>query len=258
MAWRDQYKVHPAAEKFPRLSPEELQDLAEDIRANGLREPITVFVEPDGSVVVIDGINRLDAYDLIPEDQRPPLGDSDFVEISDESLEKYIISKNIYRRNLTKQQQVALIADILGMDLSNDRLSANRSFSPEPGERGGSTKDPLRATLVEEAAKIGIPEATVKTTISKARGTFKPRAPTKRAPFPKPEPDPIKSRLQELREKQQQPSTPPPVTVTNTTPEPPKSNPTPEPTAEDISPPSKVCPTCGGTGLVGSRSQWND
>jgi hypothetical protein len=36
-SWRDLIKVHPAADAFPMLSEEELDALAEDIKANGLQ-----------------------------------------------------------------------------------------------------------------------------------------------------------------------------------------------------------------------------
>jgi hypothetical protein len=41
--WRDVLKVHPAAELFPPMSPDELQALGEDIKANGLTAPIIVW-----------------------------------------------------------------------------------------------------------------------------------------------------------------------------------------------------------------------
>ena len=50
-----------------------------------------------------------------------------------------------------------------------------RSFSPEPGKRGGSTKDPFKTKVVEEAAKHGISKATVEKVIAKEKGpTQKP------------------------------------------------------------------------------------
>ena len=36
MGWRDKYKVHPAADVFPMMSDEELAELGEDIKKNGL------------------------------------------------------------------------------------------------------------------------------------------------------------------------------------------------------------------------------
>ena len=46
-------KAHPAADLFPMLSEARLRELADDIKANGLREPIRLF---DG--LILDGRNR--------------------------------------------------------------------------------------------------------------------------------------------------------------------------------------------------------
>ena len=40
MTWRDAYEVHPAADVFPMMSDEELDALAADIKANGLKVPL--------------------------------------------------------------------------------------------------------------------------------------------------------------------------------------------------------------------------
>ncbi len=39
-SWRDVLRIHPAADLFPMMSPEELRGLGEDIKANGLRVPV--------------------------------------------------------------------------------------------------------------------------------------------------------------------------------------------------------------------------
>ena len=41
-SWRSTLPIHPAAELFPRMSPDELQALGEDIIKNGLTSPIVV------------------------------------------------------------------------------------------------------------------------------------------------------------------------------------------------------------------------
>jgi NAD-dependent deacetylase len=53
-------KVFPAADLFPMLPDDELQQLAEDIKAHGLREPIVVAVI-DGEEMLVAGRNRLAA-----------------------------------------------------------------------------------------------------------------------------------------------------------------------------------------------------
>jgi hypothetical protein len=59
-SWREVLPVHPAAELFPRMSKEELNVLAQDIKQHGLKRKITLW--NDGSIdFVLDGINRLDA-----------------------------------------------------------------------------------------------------------------------------------------------------------------------------------------------------
>ena len=45
MSWRDKYKVHPAANVFPMMSDKELDDVAEDIKANGLRSKVSFFAD---------------------------------------------------------------------------------------------------------------------------------------------------------------------------------------------------------------------
>ena len=64
MTWRDHTKVHPAADLFPLMPPDELRALAEDIRKNGLRNRVALIPGPDGEPILIDGRNRLDAYEL--------------------------------------------------------------------------------------------------------------------------------------------------------------------------------------------------
>lgn len=51
--------AHPAAAIFPILTGDALAELADDIRANGLRQPIVTF---EGQV--LDGRNRLAACRL--------------------------------------------------------------------------------------------------------------------------------------------------------------------------------------------------
>jgi len=59
-SWRDVLPVHPAAELFPLMSPDELRELGEDIKNRGLQIPILIRGDE-----LLDGRNRLDAMELV-------------------------------------------------------------------------------------------------------------------------------------------------------------------------------------------------
>jgi hypothetical protein len=44
--WRDSLKIHPAAELFPQMTPDELMKLGGDIKVNGMRVPINSAAHP--------------------------------------------------------------------------------------------------------------------------------------------------------------------------------------------------------------------
>jgi hypothetical protein len=106
--WREKYKVHPAADVFPMMSDEELAELAEDIRKNGLCDPIAFYVprEMRGEKVdaellhevdrfqLLDGRNRMAALELLGEFENAH-GTEDF---ADDQV-KFIDSSDISTSN---------------------------------------------------------------------------------------------------------------------------------------------------------------
>jgi len=93
-------KIHPAADIFPMMNEDELQDLAADIKENGLIHPI--ITDSDGELV-IDGRNRLAACKLAGI---KPV----FEKLNGLDPLAYIVSANLARRNLTKGQQAMALA----------------------------------------------------------------------------------------------------------------------------------------------------
>lgn len=98
-------EIHPAAAVFPRLAEDELRDLAEDIKANGLHHPIVL----DSEGRIVDGINRDIACGMAGVEPTyitlPPETD----------IEAYILSENIRRRHMSDGQQamaVVLMSEI--------------------------------------------------------------------------------------------------------------------------------------------------
>jgi hypothetical protein len=155
--WRDHLKVHPAADLFPLLSESELRELADDIKQNGLQQPIVIW---ETGKQLIDGRNRLDALARIG--WLRPTGDthkwhtpiavieqqkgrmprdllfdfrfsdksygSERVLETDADVFSYVISANVHRRHLTAEQKRDLIAKLLKADPSrSDRQIAEQT-----------------------------------------------------------------------------------------------------------------------------------
>jgi hypothetical protein len=116
-------EVHPFAALFPMMTEDELADLAEDIRENGLLHPIVV----DADGVLIDGRNRLRACEIAGVEPTIEL-------LNGHDAAAFIVSANLERRNLTKGQQAMALALIY----------------PEP-KRGRGKKDEARKVLETRA-----------------------------------------------------------------------------------------------------------
>ena len=125
-SWRSTLPIHPAAELSPRMSPDELRALGEDIVKSGLKSPIVLWrPDPRSPPSLLDGINRLDAIEIATGSPvivgAPSIvaGEHflacDKVLVLNKSIDpySYVISANIRRRHLTAKQKRDLIAKII-------------------------------------------------------------------------------------------------------------------------------------------------
>jgi hypothetical protein len=138
-SWRDRIKVHPAADEFPMLEGDDLVALGEDIKANGLRQPIvfcTDSARPDLNVKpyiggpfdqvhkakkalqlqLIDGRNRFAAMQtvgILDERLDAVITNAKILWGDDISPEEFVISANVRRRHLTADKKRELIAKLL-------------------------------------------------------------------------------------------------------------------------------------------------
>ena len=92
-------KAHKFAQYFPPMPDEQFQELVEDIKANGLIEPITTF---EGAI--LDGVHREKACKLAKVKPR-------YAEWADSNPLKWVMSKNLHRRHLEKGQRVMILID---------------------------------------------------------------------------------------------------------------------------------------------------
>lgn len=98
--------IHPAADMLPRLTDDELADLAADIGENGQRDPVVAWTDETGKRWLLDGRNRLAACRIAGVEPR----------IAEATVEKipqpfaFVISKNLNRRHLSKGQIAVALA----------------------------------------------------------------------------------------------------------------------------------------------------
>jgi ParB-like chromosome segregation protein Spo0J len=94
---------HLLADIFPLLEGNQFKELVEDIRANGLREPIVLYAG-----AIVDGRNRYRA--CLKAGVKPEFKDFDGTDAL-----SYVISLNLTRRHLNGSERAAVAAKIANM-----------------------------------------------------------------------------------------------------------------------------------------------
>lgn len=123
---------HPVADLFPRMSDAALNELAADIKANGLREPIWMH---DGQI--IDGRNRYTA--CTKAGVKPSFREWD----GKGDLTTFVVSLNLHRRHLNESQRAMVAAKI-----------ATRPHGVSRVKQSPSTNLQMVQPTVEDAAKL--------------------------------------------------------------------------------------------------------
>lgn len=104
--------IYLAAGAFPLMSASELQELAEDIKANGLAHAIV----RDKDRILMDGRNRLAACDMAGVAPR-------FETYTGNDPVGFIISANLKRRHLNESQRAVIADKLANMTHGGDRRS---------------------------------------------------------------------------------------------------------------------------------------
>jgi hypothetical protein len=146
------YPVHPAAAIFPMMSQQDLAALADDIKINGLREPIVVF---EGRKV--DGRNREAACLLAGVEPR-------YREWSGEgSVVAWVLSVNLRRRHLTDQQRAMVAArakDAFAAEAEERRLANLLQNKGSTDSANWRSREPVQAesgkAAAAAAAQLGV------------------------------------------------------------------------------------------------------
>ena len=138
------YKPHPCADCFPLMTGSAFRDLVDDLRHNGMTQPVLVLGD-----YILDGRNRLLAafeagLEVIPVKELPH--NIDAVAL--------VASLNVHRRQLTSTQRAKTCGDLL--DLSQRAFRANNPDAPDPADFDDDPElDPLDESNDETVAPDG-------------------------------------------------------------------------------------------------------
>jgi hypothetical protein len=130
--------LHPACKLFPALGQDELRELADDIAANGLRNPIVMY---QGKL--LDGRNRWDACELAGVEPR-------FTEFQGDDPIGWVVSQNLIRRHLTASQRAVVAFDLLPL-LEKEAKERQRRSNSDKGN-GRLATGALFATFRSQAS----------------------------------------------------------------------------------------------------------
>ena len=124
---RTKYRFHPACTIFPQLPDDDLQDLADDIAANGLRNPIVLL---QGKI--LDGRNRYLACEMAGVEPG-------FTEFEGDDPIGWVVIQNLVRRHLTASQRAVVAFDLLPM-LEKEAKQRQRRSNSYRGQRAVSAR----------------------------------------------------------------------------------------------------------------------
>jgi hypothetical protein len=164
------HKFHPIADLFPFLEGPELEELAEDIKADGLRDKIVLYQD-----MILDGRNRHQACGLAGiEPEYEPYNGNDPI--------KFVISKNLKRRHLTTSQRAEIASELTNMpqgyrsDLEPSanlqKVSVQQAADlMQVGARSVATAKTITDPDLKEAVKSGKKTVHAAAKAQKARGS---------------------------------------------------------------------------------------
>jgi hypothetical protein len=167
---------HPLAEIFPLIVDDDFDRLVEDVRANGVRDPIILH---GGSI--LDGRNRYRALVALRDSGAPRgagWGSYEGEPVTDDDLEptaglswferyspmlnggplEFVVSKNLMRRHLTVSQRSMLAADLGKLGWGGDRSKSSNDVLPRDERAELAKVSPASVERADAVKEHGVPE----------------------------------------------------------------------------------------------------
>lgn len=171
-------EFHPIANIFPLLQGKAFDELCEDIKANGLLEPIWLYEDK-----ILDGRNRYRGCDAIGYELKA----TDFRTYEGSDPYGFVGSLNIQRRHLNKSQRAMAVADLVTAKGGGDWRKGARDDEVTAKQAGATVGISAQSVLFARAVKKrGVPELVSlveqgRLEVSRARNVSKLRPEQQRA-----------------------------------------------------------------------------
>lgn len=177
------YELHPLSSLFPRMVGTEFDALVDDIRNNGLRDPIVLH---EG--MILDGGNRAAACAAAGVEPR-------YAEFAGSNIVSFVLSANLHRRHLTPGQSAAIVASAQawaeaqkhGGDRKSDQSAtlhfdsaADRAEKSGASLRTQKSADKVAKADPELAKAVGHGDVSLPAAVAKVEG----KPPKERKPKP--------------------------------------------------------------------------
>jgi ParB-like chromosome segregation protein Spo0J len=134
--------AHPLADIFPLMEGGKFDALVADIKANGLREPITLYEDK-----ILDGRNRYNA--VIKAGLQYKLKDENFRPFTGNDPLGFVVSANLHRRHLTESERGMVAAKIV-----DTKLGANQYNKSSVTTEQAAKLLAVSETTVKRAKKV--------------------------------------------------------------------------------------------------------
>jgi N6-adenosine-specific RNA methylase IME4 len=138
-------KIHPAADLLPMMPVDELQVLADSIRANGQLHPVTLLGD-----MVLDGRNRLAACRLAGVTPRT-------VQFTGDSPVAFVIAANAVRRQMTASQKACFAAEVEPLFAEEAKARQQKHGGTAPGKPANTSGN---SALSVPPASVSVPTPT--------------------------------------------------------------------------------------------------
>lgn len=151
------YSIHPFAEIFPQMLPDEWEAFVADIDKNGVMVPLTLF---QGKI--LDGRHRYQAVETLATTKQKeiPFQTTEFQGTRTQALH-YVYSANLHRRHLTIGQRSGfgvLIKEELQKEIKPGAPANNRNASKNNSAKNGlidSKTNPQTRDMAAKAVGVG-------------------------------------------------------------------------------------------------------